>query len=92
MTSLTYAANHTVVMKSLSYEPKTIEVRVGDTIQWTNKAQTKHSATFKDHSELNTKLVLPGSSSAKIPFAKAGTYPYECDVHGSAMSGEVVVK
>ena len=38
----------TVKMKSLSYEPKAVEVHVGDSVVWSNEARTPHTATSDD--------------------------------------------
>src|SRR5439155_2828626 len=38
----------TVTMKSLSYDPKKLEVQVGDSVVWTNESRTKHTATSND--------------------------------------------
>ena len=37
-----------VEMKSISYDPKSVEVPVGGSIVWTNKAFTNHTATSED--------------------------------------------
>jgi len=42
------AAPISVVMKSISYDPKSVEVPVGGSIVWTNKAFTNHTATSED--------------------------------------------
>ena len=37
-----------VRVRSLSFDPKKLEVHVGDTVVWTNQARTKHTATSND--------------------------------------------
>ena len=35
-------------MKSLSYDPKKLEIHTGDSVLWTNKARTTHTVTSDD--------------------------------------------
>jgi len=83
----------TVAMKSLSYEPKKLEIRVGDSVVWTNKARSAHTATSDDGGKaFDTGNVEPGTSSKAVKFEKAGEFKYHCLVHGRSMSGTIVVK
>jgi len=83
----------TVTMKSLSYDPKKLEIRVGDSVVWTNKAFAAHTATSDDDGKtFDTGNVEPGESSKAVKFEKAGEFKYHCLVHGKTMSGTIVVK
>jgi plastocyanin len=83
----------TVTMKSLSYDPKKLEVHVGDSVVWTNKARTTHTAMSDDEGKtFDTGDVEPGKSSKPVKFEKEGEFKYHCKVHGKAMSGTIVVK
>ena len=83
----------TVTMKSLSYDPKKLEVHVGDSVVWTNKSRTAHTATSDDEGKtFDTDEVEPGKSSRPVKFEKEGEFKYHCKVHGKTMSGTVVVK
>jgi plastocyanin len=84
-------ANHTVVMKSISYDPKSITVELGDTVEWENKSYTDHSAQDFTKGGFDTGSIAPGKSSKAIPFKKIGTYTYHCRVHGKTMSGVINV-
>lgn len=96
--SLVFAANHTVAMNSVSYEPKVLEIQTGDSVEWINKAYTEHSATgasagpAPDANKFDTGLIQPGKSSKEIAFKEAGTFEYNCSVHGKTMHGKIVVK
>ena len=82
-----------VKVKSLSFEPKTREVHVGDTVVWTNQARTKHRATSDDEGKtFNTDEIPPGQSSKPVTFEKKGEFKYCCKMHGKTMSGTIVVK
>ncbi len=91
--SLASASVHNIKMNSIGYDPKKIEIRSGDSVEWTNAAYTEHSATFSDTAEkYDTGLIQPKKTSKKIEFSRAGNFPYHCSVHGKTMSGEIVVK
>ena len=83
----------TVEMKSISYDPKSVEVPVGGSVEWTNKAFSKHTATSEDDGKtFDTGEIKPGETSSPVKFDKAGEFKYHCKIHGTTMSGTVVVK
>ena len=83
----------TVTMKSLSYDPKKVEVRAGDSVVWKNESRTKHTATSDDDGKtFDTEEIEPGKSSKPVKFEKEGEFKYHCKVHGKSMSGTIVVK
>ena len=87
------AKTTTVTMKSLSYEPKKLEIRVGDSVVWNNKAFAAHTATSDDDGKtFDTGNVEPGTASSPVKFNKEGEFKYHCVVHGKTMSGTIVVK
>jgi plastocyanin len=91
---LASAQNHstkTVTMKSISFDPKVLQVKIGDSVEWENKSHTEHSATADENSAFDTGLVAPNNKSKKINFDKPGTYKYHCSIHGKSMSGEITV-
>ncbi len=82
-----------VKAKSLSFDPKKLEVRVGDAVVWTNQARTKHTATSDDDGKtFDTDEIAPGQSSKPMTFEREGEFRYHCKVHGKTMSGTIVVK
>src|SRR3954447_12106746 len=82
-----------VEMKSISYDPKTVEVPVGGSVVWTNKAFSNHTATSEDDGKtFDTEEIKPGESSTPVKFDKEGEWQYHCKIHGKTMSGTVVVK
>jgi len=81
-----------IIMKSISFEPKKIQIHENDSLIWVNGSLTEHSATSDDGKAFDTGLIKPKKSSKPIVFKKAGTYPYHCSVHGKTMSGEVTVQ
>ncbi len=82
------ATVHSVTMKSISYDPKSITIKPGDEIEWINKSYSEHSATSE---QFDTGTVAPQKTSKKLEFKNIGTFSYHCSVHGKTMSGQVVV-
>jgi plastocyanin len=82
----------TVEMKSLSYSPKIVDVPVGDTVVWTNKAFATHTATSDDGKAFDTGEIKPDETSSPVKFNKGGEFKYHCKIHGTTMSGVVIVK
>lgn len=83
----------TVTIKSLMFDPKTLEIRAGDSVVWTNDSRTTHAATSDDDGKtFDTNDIEPGKSSKAVKFEKEGEFKYHCKVHGKTMSGTVVVK
>jgi plastocyanin len=109
-TSTGTASQPAVVIKMLdmppSFQPSSVTIKVGDTVEWENVGNSVHHAT-NDHdvaikkddvSSPNDKLVFdsgflqPGGTFTHT-FTAAGTYKYVCVVHEpSGMTGQIVVK
>ncbi len=81
----------TVRMKSLSYDPRKLEIHVGDSVVWTNNSFTNHTATSDDGRTFDTDEIKPEESSKPVKFEKEGEFKYHCKIHGKSMSGTVVV-
>jgi plastocyanin len=83
------AADQTVTMESLQFQPATVTVEVGDTVTWSNADAVPHTATADDGSfDTGT---ISGGASASHTFTTAGTFAYHCEVHPT-MTGTVVVQ
>ena len=83
------AAKNQVNIANFAFSPATITVKVGDSVNWTNKDSMGHSATADDNSWDSG--VLAQGESKSIIFSKAGTFKYHCSVHPN-MHGTVVVQ
>src|SRR5262245_48261620 len=82
-----------VDMQSISYEPKIVNASIGDSIVWTNKAFSNHTATSEDDGKtFDTGEIKPGNSSSPVTIEVEGEFKYHCKIHGKTMSGLVVVK
>jgi plastocyanin len=80
---------NSVEIKDFAFGPGTLTVKVGDTVTWTNKDITGHSATADDKS-FDTGVLSQGESGT-FTFTKAGTYGYHCTPHPN-MKGTIIVE
>jgi plastocyanin len=75
--------------------PATDTVAVGQTVTWTwtSTGSVAHSVQSQGTPAFTSSAILTGNGmSYSMTFTAAGTYHYDCAVHGSAMSGTVVVQ
>ena len=88
MPLVAYAATASVLIQSFQFQPPTITVRAGDTVQWTNRDATLHTST-SDTGVWNTGNIAQNASGS-FTFTIPGTFTYHCANH-SAMQGTVIV-
>ena len=86
-TSKAVATTKVTMAKSYRFDPKTIEIKVGDTVTWTNNDNFTHTVKVDGHDDHK----VGRGDSVAIRFAKAGTYHYECTLHSHDMHGTVIV-
>ena len=103
-TPLTPASPNDVLVQNNSYNPATLTVPAGTTVKWTWATCTGGSdpygggpgQTCVDHSVTwdagATGSATQGLGTYQRAFPTPGTYAYHCAVHGTAMSGSVVVQ
>lgn len=82
------AAEYTVEMKSMSFSPKSLQIKAGDKVIWKNVSYSKHAATGES---FNIPLISPKKSSAPVSFLTPGKFSYQCKVHGPSMNGVIEV-
>lgn len=81
----------TVDMNGMSFSPSTTTVKVGTPVKWTNSDYySAHTVTSNDGTTFNSGTIGIGGTYTYTPNV-AGTYPYHCTIHGTAMSGTLVV-
>jgi len=89
MASTASAAVRPVDISGFAFVPQSVTIAVGDTITWTNRDAAAHSARVNG---VGTTAVLTQGQSGSLPFMNAGTFPYDCGVHGASMMGTVIVR
>jgi len=84
--------NAAITIQGNAYHPASVTVAPGATIAYTNADNRRHSAFFFSTSSIvSTPIFTSGTQTVKMPTAP-GTYPFQCAVHGAAMSGSIIVK
>ena len=64
-----------VAMKNMKFVPATVEVKSGDTVEWTNEDITPHTATAIPLFDSGS---LASDKSWKHTFTEAGSFPHVC--------------
>jgi plastocyanin len=82
------ATTQVTMVKSYRFEPKTIEVRAGDTVIWANDDNFTHTVRVDGEGDHE----VGRGDSVSITFAQPGTYHYVCTLHRQDMDGRVIVK
>lgn len=80
-----------VGVKDFAFSPKSIDVKTGTTVTWTNRDGFDHSVQIDELKLVGPKfgpVTQPGTFSHR--FDDPGTYAYICGIHNS-MKGTVVV-
>jgi LPXTG-motif cell wall-anchored protein len=85
----TAAASTGVTIDDFAFSPSSVTIDVGDTVTWTNRDPTQHSATAEDGS-FDTGLLRRGQSGSHT-FDEAGTFRYVCTPHPN-MKGTIIVR
>jgi plastocyanin len=66
-------------------------IAVGATVTWTWTGGLAHSVRSIGTPAFASSSTMTGAGTYSVQFNTAGTYRYDCIVHGNAMSGTVVV-
>jgi plastocyanin len=61
-------------------------------VRWTWTGSLPHSVESLGRPDFPSSGILTGSGTHVVTFTTAGTYDYDCVVHGSAMTGRVIVR
>ena len=79
-----------VTIRLVKFSPATIEIKTGQTVEWTNDDLTPHTVTSQGAGDLSSGSIDAGASW-RYTFTKAGSFQYYCTFHPE-MKGTVVVK
>ena len=80
---------HTVVMRNFGFDPATVTVAAGDTVEWSNADLVPHTATARDAAWDSKSIAASGAwhMIASTP----GTHDYYCVFH-PGMKATIVVR
>ncbi len=67
-------------------------IPVGGTVTWTWTGSLPHSVQSVGSSSFSSSGLKTGSGTYAVRFTAPGTYQYDCAVHGTAMTGTIVVQ
>jgi plastocyanin len=74
---------------NFDFKPKSLTVKPGTTVEWTNKDDTPHTVT--SDTKAFGSPILDSNQRFQFLFANAGRFPYHCKLH-PMMTGEVLVQ
>lgn len=80
---------HIVAIKDMKYQPPTLTVEVGDTVEWKNKDIVSHTVTSVTKA-FDSGTIKRGHSW-KLVVKKRGTFDYTCTLHPN-MKGVLIVR
>jgi plastocyanin len=84
------SADATVTMKDIKFDPATVTVKAGGTIQWKNEDTVNHDAVAKEGDVPKSELLGEGETY-EATFDTPGTIAYVCTVH-PGMEGTITVE
>ncbi len=95
ITILPGSGTPTGAVNQITFSPQNITVVIGtnNTVQWTNKDDTDHTATSRpgDPAAFNSGTIAP-STTYQYTFTTPGVYNYYCTFHPGWMHGTITVK
>jgi plastocyanin len=75
-----------------SRNPAVDTVAAGGTVSWTWSEAGVHTVRFDDPDVPGSTEMVESGSVFSATFPAAGTFSYDCSVHGTAMAGTLVVR
>lgn len=90
-TGTTPASNTITATSSLTFNPSTLTVARGTTVTFVFESVT-HNVTFSTASGAPTNIQDSYSTSVQRQFNTAGTFGFQCTIHGGYMTGQVTVQ
>jgi plastocyanin len=67
-------------MQNIAFDPKSVTVKVGQKVTWTNADSTDHNVTAQSGADFKSKDFGNGGTFSFTP-TKAGTIKYVCTIH-----------
>jgi plastocyanin len=79
-----------ISIKNFAFLPRTLTVKAGTTVTWSNKDDTAHGIASSNNAFARSKALNPNDSYS-FTFTTPGTYQYFCYIHPQ-MTGTIVVE
>ena len=79
-----------VVMQGLQFSPKTLTLRVGQTVRWRNEDSVDHNVVATSGASFRSRAFGQGGTYEYTP-TKPGSIKYVCTLH-PGMSGTLIVR
>ncbi len=70
----------TIKMQNIAFDPKTVTVKVGQKVTWTNDDTVDHNVTAQSGADFKSKNFGKGATFSFTP-TTAGTVKYVCTIH-----------
>jgi len=92
-TSMSEPKTYAVAIQNFAFDQKSLVVKKGDTIVWTNKDSAPHTVTEDTGSQAGgpSSQTLNSNGTYRFVFNSAGTFKYHCEFHPS-MKATVIVE
>jgi plastocyanin len=84
--AIQYVSGHNGTMN-----PAVDTIVAGSTMTWTWTGREPHAVRSVGTPSFTSSPTHTGSGTYAVTFTNAGTYQYDCSVHGQAMTGRIVV-
>jgi plastocyanin len=75
----------------IAIEPDTLKVKVGSTIEWTNKDSVEHNVTSASGPTKFASKNFGEGGTFKVTVTKPGIIHYRCTLHPATMNGAIEV-
>jgi plastocyanin len=79
---------HKIDIKDLKFSPANLDIKVGDTVEWTNSDDRDHTVVADDESFKSDNL--SNGQTFKFTFKSKGKFKYSCSYH-PRMKGTITV-
>jgi plastocyanin len=80
-----FAGGFDIKMQNIKFVPDSAQIKVGDTVTWTNEDSFAHTITG-----FGVDQTVNGGGTFSHTFNETGTFDYKCSIH-SGMTGTIVV-
>jgi plastocyanin len=80
---------HSVTIQNFSFSPASLNVKMGDTVVWTNKDSVAHNVVGTNGGPASP--AIPTNGTYSYTFMSPGTFAYRCTFHPAMPPGTVVV-